>query len=294
MSVHREKNIVFDFVMYAIAITFMLFCVLPLLLILAVSVTDEATIQMNGYQFIPERFSITAYRAIFLGGGSILRSYGISTIVVVVGTTVALLITTMAAYALANKAIRSRNGLALFFFITMVFNAGIVPWYFMCRALGLVNNIQALIIPKLLLNPFNLFLVRNFMYGIPSSLMESGQIDGASDLRIAFSIYIPLSTPVLAAVGLFYALAYWNDWWNAIMLVDDRALYPIQYLLFRLQSQLQMLRDLEVVTASSGAVPPTESAKMATAIITIGPIILLYPFLQRYFVKGLVIGAVKG
>lgn len=278
---------------HAIALVFMVFCVLPLLLIFAVSITDESSIQQNGYRFVPEVVSFQAYRAIFFGGDSILRSYRNSVFVVVIGTTSALVITAMAAFTLANRSIKSRNTLSLFFFVTMVFNAGIVPWYFMCQRLGLMNNFPALIVPRLLVNVFNLFLVRNFMSGIPQSLMESAEIDGASDLRTAFQIYFPLSTPVLAAVGLFYGLAYWNDWWNAIMLVEDRSLYPIQYLLFRMQSELQMLRELELVSTSS-ARPPAESAKMATAIITIGPIILLYPFLQRYFVKGLVVGAVKG
>jgi putative aldouronate transport system permease protein len=204
------------------------------------------------------------------------------------------MVTGMAAYSLANKRVVFRDRIALFFFFTMIFSGGIVPWYIMCTKLGLRNNIFALIVPGLLFNPFNLFLVRNFMRGIPDSLMESAKIDGAGDATIAFKIYFPLSLPVLAAVALFYALGYWNDWWNAIMLVDNKNLYPLQYMLFKLQSEAQMLKDLQFRGSSSNIKLPTESLKMSTVVVTIGPIVFLYPFLQRYFVKGLIIGSVKG
>jgi putative aldouronate transport system permease protein len=184
--------------------------------------------------------------------------------------------------------------MAFFFFVTMVFNPGIVPWYLVTYNLGLYNNILALIIPRLLFNPFNLFLTRNFMRGIPDSLMESAKIDGARDSYIAFRIYFPLSVPVLATIALFYGLAYWNDWFNAIMLVTNNDLHPLQYFLFRLQSEIQMIRDMSEYMVGTDVELPTETIKMATVIMTIGPIIFLYPFLQRYFVKGLVIGSVKG
>ena len=157
-----------------------------------------------------------------------------------------------------------------------------------------MDNLASLIVPGLMFNAFNLFLVRNFMNGIPDSLLESAKLDGANEIVIAFRIYFPLSIPVLAAVTLFYALGYWNDWWNAIMLIDNNKLYPLQYFLFKLQSEIKMLRDLQMQSASAGVTLPSESVKMATVIVTIGPIIFLYPFLQKYFVKGLVIGGVKG
>jgi putative aldouronate transport system permease protein len=205
------------------------------------------------------------------------------------------LITAMAAYTLANRNVRCRNGLSLFIYVTMVFSAGIVPWYFICRALGLRDTILALIVPSLLFNPFNLFLVRAYMEGIPDSLRESATIDGANDLVTAFQIYFPLSIPALATIALFYGLGYWNDWWNAIMLVDNKRLYPLQFLLLQLRSQISMIRDLQLGSAGASTItPPSESIKMATAVVTIGPIVLLYPYLQRYFVKGLVVGSVKG
>lgn len=284
---------IFDYINLIALTLFSLICVLPLLLVFIVSFTDEGIIQKNGYSFFPQKLSLNAYSLVFKGNSLVWNSYGISIFITVAGTLLAVLITAMAAYALANKQVIYRNKWALFFFITMVFNAGMVPWYIMCTKLGLKNNLLSLIIPGLVFNPFNMFLVRNFMSELPDSLMESAKIDGASDALIAFKIYFPLSKPVLATIALFYGLDYWNNWFNAIMLVENQKLYPLQYLLFSLQSQIAMLSQLQV-GMNNNVQPPAESLKMATAIITIGPIILLYPYLQRYFIKGLIIGSVKG
>jgi putative aldouronate transport system permease protein len=291
----RRRATFGSFLVALCIVLFAVLCVIPMVLTLAVSFTDEDAIVRNGYSFFPEAWSLYAYRLIFRAGSSVLRSYALSLFITAAGTGFAVLITAMAAYTLSNKNVRCRNGLSLFIYVTMVFSAGIVPWYFICRALGLRDSIMALIVPSLLFNPFNLFLVRNYMAGIPDSLRESATMDGASDLVTAFQIYFPLSIPVLATVALFYGLGYWNDWWNAIMLVDDKRLYPLQFLLLQLRSQISMIRDLQLGSSgASAATPPAESMKMATAVVTIGPIVLLYPFLQRYFVKGLVVGSVKG
>ena len=289
----RSTATPWDVPIYLFLVVFSVFCAVPMLLIVMVSVTDEASIIKFGYSLIPAEFSVEAYKIVFRRGSSVLRSYTVTGFVTVVGTLLAVSITAMAAYTLANKHVKYRNGMAMFVFITMLFHSGLVPWYVMCRNLGLTDNVLALIIPSLLFNPFNLFLVRNFMKGIPDSLMDSAKIDGASDFRIAFAIFFPLSTPVLAAVSLFYALGYWNDWFNAIMLVDDKRLYPLQYLLLKLR-ELQTLAELQMAGMGSDFTVPGESLKMATAIVTIGPIVFFYPFLQRYFVKGLIIGSIKG
>lgn len=273
---------------------FSLLCLLPMILTVMVSISDEAAILRNGYSFFPEKFSLYAYKLIFSGGSSVITGYLISIFVTVVGTLLAVLITGLAAYTLANKNVAYRGALGMYFFIPMVFGSGIVPWYLICMNLGLRDNIFALIVPNLLFNTFNLFLVRNFMSGLPDSLRESATLDGANDAVIAFRIYFPLTVPALATVGLFYGLAYWNDWWNAVMLVDNKSLYPIQYLLLQLKSQINMLKDLQYLSGTTTSLPPTESLKMATAIVTVGPIIALYPFLQKYYVKGLVVGSVKG
>ena len=290
----RKHFAVSRFVIGFFILLFSLVCLLPMVLTFMVSITDESTIMRYGYSFFPKKFSGYAYRLMFQGGSNVLQSYGISILVTVVGTLAAVVITGLCAYTLANKNVKYRNALALFIFIPMVFTAGIVPWYLICTWLHLRNNLAALIVPNLLFNPFNMYLVRNFMEGVPDSLRESATIDGANDAVIAFRIYFPLCMPALATVGLFYGLAYWNDWWNAIMLVDDQSLYPIQYFLLQLKSRISMLRDLQYLSGSGSLTPPTESLKMATAIVTVGPIVPLYPFLQKYYVKGLVIGSVKG
>ncbi|WP_246240787.1 carbohydrate ABC transporter permease [Anaerocolumna sedimenticola] len=295
MVVTMKKRFTWSyFFIGGVILVFALICLLPMVLTFMVSITDETSITRNGYSFFPKKLSLYAYKLIFQGGSDVIRSYFISIFVTVVGTLLAIVITGLAAYTLANKKVKYRNLLGMYFFIPMVFGSGIVPWYLICDMLHLRNNLLALIIPGLLFNTFNMFLVRNFMSSLPDSLRESATIDGANDMVIALKIYFPLTVPALATVGLFYGLGYWNDWWNAVMLVDNEKLYPVQYLLLQLKSQISMLKDLQYLSGTSSAVAPAESLKMATAIVTIGPIVLLYPFLQKYYVKGLVVGSVKG
>lgn len=289
----RDKFSVFDVVAYTIATLFGVFCIIPMAIVLATSFTDEMIIRQFGYNIWPRVFSIEAYRLVFTRNPLLLNSYIVTVFITIVGGLLAVAITAMAAYTLANKRVHYRNVWALFFFVTMVFNTGLVPWYMMVTKLGMRDNIFALLIPGLVFSPFNMFLTRNFMKGIPDSLMESAYIDGASDATIAFRIYIPLCMPVLATIGLFYGLGYWNNWFNAIMLVENKNLFPLQYLLFKIRSEIRMLAEMQQ-GAVTDVTPPGESLKMATAIITIGPIILLYPNLQKYFTKGLIIGAIKG
>ena len=181
---------------------FSLLCLLPMILTVMVSISDESVILRNGYSFFPEKFSLYAYKLIFSGGSSVITGYLISIFVTVIGTLLAVLVTGLAAYTLANKNVVYRGALGMYFFIPMVFGSGIVPWYLICMSLGLRDNIFALIVPNLLFNTFNLFLVRNFMSGLPDSLRESATLDGANDAVIAFRIYFPLTVPALATVGL--------------------------------------------------------------------------------------------
>jgi putative aldouronate transport system permease protein len=277
---------------YFFVIILALVCVLPMILVLSISLSSDHAIRAYGYQLIPKELSFEAYRLIFRGNSAVFRSYFISISVTVLGTLLAVLITAMAAFTLVNKNVKYRNLLAFYFFIPMVFSGGLVPWYLMCRNLGLVNTFWALLIPTLLFSPFNMFLCRNFMRGIPDSLMESAKLDGAPDSIIAFRIYFPLSAPVIATVALFYGIAYWNDWFNSIMLVNNQNLFPLQYMLMKIQSEVASLQRIQPGVPVRSL--PGESLKMATCILTVGPIILLYPSLQKYFVKGLIIGGVKG
>jgi putative aldouronate transport system permease protein len=280
---------------YLFVALFTIFCFAPMLLAIMVSISSEDSIVRNGYSYWPDSFTLYSYKLIFRSGSQVIRSYGVSIAVTAVGTVLAVIITCFAAYSLSTRHNKYMNRMGMFFFITMVFNAGIVPWYLISTKIGLRDNFLALVIPSLLFSPFNMFLAKNFMQGIPESLRESAVLDGANDLRIAIKIYMPLCVPIIATIALFYGLAYWNDWWNSIMLVENNKLYPLQYLLLKLKSQVQMVRDLQTTMGSAAAQAlPSESLKMAIAIVTIGPIVLLYPYLQKYFVTGLTIGSIKG
>ena len=281
------------FLIYLIVFLFAVMCILPFVLVIIVSFSSEKSITVNGYSFWPAEWSLEAYRMLFLPSSSVPQAYLVTGIATVFGTIVASFITFGAGYTLANRSCRYRDGLSLYFYITMVFSAGLVPWYMMCKALGCYDNIWALIVPSLMFNPFNMFLVRNFVRGIPAELNESAKIDGAGEVRIAFTIFFPLCLPVLATIALFYAIGYWNNYFNAVMLVNNEDYYSLQMLLFKIQSEITAMSNL-MAGATHTANPPKESFKMATSVITMGPIIILYPFLQKYFVNGMVVGAVKG
>lgn len=281
------------FFIYLIVFLFAVMCILPFILVIIVSFSSEKSITLNGYSFWPSEWSAAAYKMLFLPSSAVPQAYFVTGISTVFGTIVASFITFGAGYTLANRSCRYRDGLSLYFYVTMVFSAGLVPWYMMCKSLGCFDNIWAMIVPSLMFNPFNMFLVRNFVRGIPAELNESAKIDGAGEVRIAFSIFFPLCLPVLATIALFYAIGYWNNYFNAVMLVNDEDYYSLQMLLFKIQSEITALSKLSA-GATQSANPPKESFKMATSVITMGPIIILYPFLQKYFVKGMVVGAVKG
>ncbi len=291
IKVSRGENIG-QFVVHFLVAAFALLCLIPFILVIIVSLTEEKSITINGYSFFPEQWSTAAYQLLFSPSSSVPQAYKVTTIATVVGTIVASIITFGAGYTLANKQCRYRNGLSLYFYITMVFSAGLVPWYMISKMIGCYDNIWALIVPSLMFSPFNMFLVRNFVRGIPDELNESARMDGAGEVRIAFTIYFPLCLPVLATIALFYAIGYWNNYFNAVMLINDQEYYSLQMLLFKIQSEITAMQHTAQGAVQSN--PPKESFKMATSVITMGPIILLYPFLQKYFVKGMVVGAVKG
>lgn len=281
------------FFIYLVVFLFALMCILPFVLVVIVSFSSERSITMNGYSFFPTEWSLGAYKMLFMKGSGVPQAYLVTGFSTIVGTLIATFITFGAGYTLANRSCKYRNGLSLYFYITMVFSTGLIPWYMVCKALGCYDNIWALIVPSLMFSPFNMFLVRNFVRGIPVELSESARIDGAGEVTTAFRIYFPLCTPVLATIALFYAIGYWNNYFNSVMLVDHEEYYTLQMLLFKIQSQITSLSKM-AAGAQHTSTPPNESFKMATSVITMGPIIVLYPFLQKYFVKGMVVGAVKG
>ncbi|SEU19104.1 carbohydrate ABC transporter permease [Paenibacillus sp. NFR01] len=275
---------------------FSLSCLYPFIMVISGSLSTEQDIAAYGYTLWPKHVTFDSYRILLLGSNRIVDAYGISLIVTTVGTALSLLVTAMGAYALSRKSFKLRGVLSVYVIITMLFNGGLVPWYIICvRYLELKDTIWALILPSLA-NAFNLFLIRNFMHAIPEEIHESAKIDGAGEFRIFYRLIAPLSLPVLATVGLFMALGYWNDWFLGLMFVDKQELQPLQLLLRTLISNVEFLRSSGNAAAMQriSAQIPSESMKMALTVVTIGPIVFLYPFVQRYFVKGLIVGAVKG
>lgn len=249
-----------------------------------------------GYTLWPKSITFDSYRILFLGSNRIIDAYGVSLLVTVAGTILSLLVTSMGAYVMARRSFKYRNILSIYVIITMLFNGGLVPWYIICvRYLDLKDTLWALILP-MLANAFNMFLIRNFMLSIPEDMNESAKMDGAGDFKIFYRLIAPLSLPVLATVGLFVALSYWNDWFLGLMFVDKQELQPLQLLLRTLISNVEFLKSSSNASAMQriSAQIPSESIKMALTVVTIGPIIFLYPFVQRFFVKGLMVGAVKG
>lgn len=267
--------------------------IIPLVLTAIVSVTDEQSIIMNGYSFFPEKFSTLAFR-MALEGDWVFDAYKVTIFITVVGTFLCVLLSSALGYALSVNKVRYRNKIAMFLFIPMVFNAGLMPWYlWVTRVLHLKNSLFALILP-MLINPFWIFLLRNYFKTIPDSLAESAEIDGAGPVYTFLRIILPLSKPILATVVLFSSLSYWNNYTLSLWLIDKQELYPLQYLLYKLQSYIIWLAQNAGSISEGSEIVPSESTQMATFLIALGPIILVYPFIQKYFVKGIMVGAVKG
>ena len=274
---------------------FALICLYPLLLTVTVSLTPEDVIASDGYRLIPRTFSLDTYRYIFAHSGDrILRSYGVTILVTVVGTFGSMLVTSMTAYAISLREMRYRNVVAFICNFTSIFSAGLIPWYVVCvNWYGLRNTLPALILPPLF-SVWNMFLMRTYFQVISPSLYDAAKIDGAGHWTIFFRVALPLSKTALLTVGLMYALSYWNDWWHALMFIDDRKLYPLQYYLYSIVSNVNAVSSGRVPAGAAASIRlPAETVKMAVTIITIGPIIFLYPFIQRYFVRGIMTGAVK-
>lgn len=291
-----RDRVVFDRIAYLVLGILSLACLLPFLFVLSGSFTDQASIRLNGYRLIPEKFSLDAYRLLFKAPGDILRAYGVTIFVTVTGTFFGILFTSMAAYALSSRDFRYRNQVSFFFYFTSIFGGGLVPWYiFNNKYLHFHNSLIALILP-ILINVTYLLILKSYMTSIPEALYESAKIDGAGDFRIYWQIALPLCKAGLATVGLFIALNYWNDWYNAMLYFDEgnRRLYPLQYFLNNILTKAQALNAAAARSGIPMSDVPTESMKLAMTVVATGPIVLLYPFLQKYFVKGVTIGAVKG
>lgn len=291
-----KDRIIFNVISYVFLAVLAAVCLLPFLLVISGSFTEQYAIQLNGYQLIPETFSLDAYKMLFRIPEDILRAYGVTIFVTFTGTTVGLFFTSMAAYVLASPDFRYRYQVSFFFYFTSIFGGGLVPWYIFCtKYLHFHNSVISMILP-ILINVTYLLILKSYMMSIPTSLYESARLDGANDLTIFFKIAIPLSKAGLATVGLFLALNYWNDWYNAMLFLDEgsKHLYPLQYYLNNILTKAQAMNAAAARSGIPASDVPSEPLKLAMTVVATGPIILLYPFLQKYFVKGVTIGAVKG
>lgn len=280
---------------YLFITAFAIFALIPFILVLSASFTEEVALTRYGYKLWPQQFSLDAYR-LALEDGGIGQAYLITIFTTVFGTLASMTMSCLAAYVMSVKNFRSRGMLAMFIYFTMLFNGGLVPSYLLItKFLKLQNSIWVLLLPSLC-NAWNILLLRNFFNGVPDSLREAAKVDGASDVRILWQIMLPVSLPALATIGLFYALSYWNEWYKCLLYIDTSHsnLYTLQYLIQRILRQVNYAANLPAEAASLQGKLPTYSFRMATIVIAIGPIIMLYPFLQKYFVSGLTVGAVKG
>ena len=281
---------------HVVLIVFSLMAVLPFILLISASLTEENAALKYGFGFIPKVFSLAAYKYISYQSKMIIRAYGITIFTTVIGTSVGLTMTSMLGYGL-SKDIPGRRILNFCVVCTMLFNGGLVPTYLVyTKYLHLGNTIWALIIPSLLMNAFHVMLVRNyFSTSIPESLIESAKLDGASEMMIFRAIVLPLSKPIMATIGLMLALSYWNNWTNGLYYLDDTSLYSIQNVLNAINNNIIAINSVSNMgLAINKSEVPALTARMAIAVIGIVPMLCIYPFFQKYFVKGITIGAVKG
>lgn len=290
------KKVIPQILINSVFILFSLACIIPLISVISVSFSNETDIIKNGYRLIPRVFDISAYAYVLYKPIQLLNAFKISVIVSIVGTFLSVLVMAGIAYTLSRHDFKYKNSLSFYVFFTLLFNGGLVPTYMLIsNYLHLKNTIWVLILPYLAV-PWFILLLRSFMQKIPYDVIESCMIDGAGEFRIFFQIVIPLAKPGLATIALFTLLQYWNDWWLSLLYIENESLVPLQYMLYRMMSNINFL------TSSTNAMPPglknatipSESARMAMAILAAGPMLAVFPFFQQYFVKGLTIGAVKG
>ncbi|WP_217595901.1 carbohydrate ABC transporter permease [Cohnella sp. GbtcB17] len=286
-------NVVFNL----IAGIFAILCVFPFLFVVIISFTEEKTLATDGYRIIPKAWSLEAYQYIFKTGDTLLRSYGVTILVTVVGTIVSLLLISLYAYAVSRRSFAYRRFFSLFAIFTMLFSGGMIPTYIVVtQLLGLKDSVWALILP-LAVNAFYIMILRTFyITGIPDAIIESGKIDGAGEFRIFTTLVLPLSLPGLATIGLFSTLGYWNDWFNALLYIDDPNKVPLQSMLMQIESSMQFIQQNSANSSISLEIlqnMPQDTARMAMVVLASLPIIFAYPIFQRYFVQGLTVGSVK-
>lgn len=299
-KVKKGKDVIaLNIIAYAFTGLLALLCLIPFLMVLSGSFSSEEAITNNGFSLLPQDFSVEAYKTVFKEPIVVFRAYATTIGLTAIGTAIGLLVQTMTAYVLARKDFEWRNAFSFFFYFTTLFSGGLVPTYVLyTQTLGLRNNYLALLLP-LVFSVYNLLVMKSYITSIPDSLVDAAKIDGCGEIRTLFQVVLPLIQPALATVGLFIALAYWNDWYNAMLYINNEKMYPLQYFLYQQVNNIEAYKKLISTNAVSSAVVsalsmPTQTLKMALTIVVTGPIILAFPMVQKYFVQGITIGAVKG
>ena len=294
-----EKKGIGQYILGLVLLIYTLFCALPVLLVFIAAFTDEVAIVQNGFSFTPEKWSMNGFNAVMRYGKQLASSYGVTIFVTVFGTLFGLFVMSMFAYAISRKGFRLSKFLSIYLLIPMLFNGGQLSGYIVFTSYyGLKDSLWLLILP-LCVSTMNVIILRTYIANsIPDELMEAAKIDGAGEYRTFFQITLPLLKPSLAAVGFMMATAYWNDWQNAMLYITSDSKKPLQLLLINIQRSIEFLLNNANVPASAraamGGSIPQYSATMATVLVVIGPIMIAYPFFQKYFVKGLTVGSVKG
>lgn len=287
----------FHIFVHVVMVLMVIICLFPFAIMLMSSITDESTLVIEGFSAFPKKLSMAAYEYLFKNPTMILRAYGVTIFVTVVGTALGLTISTLLAYGLSIKKLPFRNAIAFFLFFTMLFNGGTVPTYMVwTQIFHIKNTLAALIFPKLLVFAFYVIIMRTyFQTNIPGEIMEAAQIDGAGQFKILRQIVLPMSVPIIVSIGLMIGISYWNDWMNGLYYITDSKLYSIQQILNR------MLEDARYLTTNTSGVDsmglaniPSNALKMAIASVGALPVMILLPFFQKYYVKGLTVGSVKG
>lgn len=279
---------------YTFVTIYALCCIIPFLIIIGTSFTSEASINTYGVQIIPKDFTLKAYSMV-LSSGTIFQSYGLTILMTVTGTFVGLAIISMTGYALQRQDFFFRNIISFYIYFTSLFSAGLAPYYLlMTQTYGLKDNYLAVWLP-LLMSSWLIILMKNFVKAIPHEITESGKIDGAGDFRIFISLILPMLKPALATIGLFLALGYWNEWYQSSLFLSSKVdVKPLQYMLYEVVNKTSALKQSVAGQYVNVTDIPTVSIKMSNAVLATGPVVLVYPFVQKYFVKGITVGAVKG
>lgn len=294
----KVKLGVSDMIIRGIGYVFVTFyavcCILPFLIIVGTSFTSEEIIRAEGVKLIPKEATLKAYEMV-CKSGAIWYSYALTITLTLVGTVIGLSIIAMTGYALQRKDFPFRNGISFFIYFTSLFQAGLAPYYLlMTQTYHLKDSYFAILLP-LLMSPWLIILMKNFVKSIPHEITESGKIDGAGDMKIFTALILPMLKPALATIGLFLALGYWNEWYQSSLFLSSKVtIVPLQYNLYKVVNEVQSLKNSVAGQFIQLSDIPTESLKMATAVMATGPIVFLYPFVQKYFIGGITVGAVKG